>query len=107
MPNPKHLTRHEALAMLDSWPCVQNCDNGAIEGGHDSQGHQELLQCQFCDERAKVRAAIVAVDDQLHRAIVLLLNSRFKYRGFGHPENYDRKTWEGCREELRAETTDA
>ena len=57
----------DVIAMLDSWPCVQGCDNGAIPYGPDSDGHFEFSQCQFCDEREKVRAQLHARDAEVER----------------------------------------
>lgn len=41
----------EALAMLEAWPCIQDCDGGGIQHSPDPY---DVEQCQFCYERGRV-----------------------------------------------------
>lgn len=55
----------EATAMIRAWPCVQQCDDGVIPV-QVGDGEWEPQQCQFCDERNQVLAALRADEEQSH-----------------------------------------
>lgn len=62
----------DLIANIKAWPCVQDCDNGAIPHGPDPDGNWEAQQCQFCYERQEVIDALKAAQADIERHLAII-----------------------------------